>query len=76
MQVILYSTHCPCCEVLERGLRAASIPYETVTDTRKMIDLGMTHVPMLSVDGKMMNYLTALAWLKERMDKTHADQQV
>lgn len=72
MRVILYSNHCPCCEVLAAALNKAAITYETVSDTEQMLAMGLTHLPMLSVDGNMMNYPAALAWLKERTE-THAD---
>ncbi len=68
MRVILYSNHCPCCEVLESRLKAASISHETVTDTTQMLAMGMTRLPMLSVDGDMLNYPAALAWLRERTE--------
>ena len=68
MRVTLYSNYCPCCEVLESALKAASVSYEIVTDIDQMLAMGMTHLPMLSVDGNMMNYPPALAWLRERID--------
>ena len=68
MQVILYSNHCPCCEVIRQQLTACRIPHEVVTDTQLMLDLGMTHLPMLRVGEELMNYPAALRWLKERMD--------
>ena len=75
MQITLYTNRCPCCEVLEAALKAASLDFEAVTDTGQMLSMGLTHLPMLSVDGMMMNYPAVLAWLKERMN-THADRQV
>ena len=75
MQITLYTNRCPCCEVLEAALKLASLDFEIVADTDQMLAMGMTHLPMLSVDGEMMNYPAALAWLKERMN-THADRQV
>ncbi len=68
MSIILYSNNCPCCEVLESALNDASVNYETFTDTKEMLRMGMTHLPMLSVDGKLMNYPAAIAWLKERKE--------
>lgn len=56
MQITLYTNRCPCCEVLEAALKAASLDFEAVTDTGQMLSMGMTHLPMLSVDGTMMNY--------------------
>ena len=66
MQITLYTNRCPCCEVLEAALKDASLDFETVADTGQMLAMGMTHLPMLRVDGQMMNYPAALAWLKER----------
>lgn len=64
--IILYSNHCPCCETLKAQLDDVGIGYEVNSDTDAMLRLGITHLPMLSVDGRMMNYAAALAWLKER----------
>ena len=54
MQITLYTNRCPCCEVLEAALKAASLDFATVTDTGQMLSMGMTHLPMLSVDGTMI----------------------
>ncbi|HIQ83982.1 MAG TPA: hypothetical protein IAA52_12890 [Candidatus Pullichristensenella stercorigallinarum] len=54
MQITLYTNRCPCCEVLEAALKAASLDFEAVTDTGQMLSMGMTHLPMLSVDGTMI----------------------
>lgn len=67
MKVILYTNHCPCCDVLESKLKSAGIAYETFDNTEEMLQMGMTHMPMLSVNGNLMNFLAALVWLKERM---------
>lgn len=75
MQITLYTNRCPCCEVLEAALKAASLDFEAVTATGQMLSMGMTHLPMLSVDGTMMNYPAALAWLKERKERCE-DRQV
>lgn len=47
-------------------LDRAVIPYDIETDVDKMLAMDMTHLPMLRVDGNLMNYETALKWLKER----------
>ena len=66
MSIILYTNHCPCCQVLESQLKAASLPYKIFDDTEQMLTMGMTHMPMLRVDSNLMNFSAALAWLKER----------
>lgn len=64
--IVLYSNHCPCCEVLKVRLDEASVSYTINSNTNEMLAQGITHLPMLSVDGNMMNYPAALAWLNER----------
>ena len=66
MKVIFYTNHCPCCEVLKAKLVEADISFEIMSDTDAMLKMGITHLPMLSFEGNMMNYPAALAWLKER----------
>lgn len=66
MKAILYSTHCPCCEALEKRLREAEIEYDIVSDTEQILALGITHVPVLEIDGQQMNYPAAIRWLNER----------
>ena len=66
MSVVLYTNHCPCCEVLEGRLKAAGIRYRVVDDVRLMLEMGLTAVPMLKTDDMMMNYPAALKWLEER----------
>lgn len=66
MKAILYSTHCPCCEALEERLRQAKIEYDIVSDTEQILALGITHVPVLEIDRRQMNYPAAIRWLNER----------
>ena len=66
MKAILYFTHCLCCEALEERLRQAEIEYTVVSDTERMLALGIAHVPVLEIDGRQMNYPAAIRWLNER----------
>lgn len=76
MTIILYSNNCPRCEHLESLLKAEGIPYEHITDTDLMLSLGFTTVPMLAVDGQVMDHPAALAWLKERRNEPYENHQV
>ena len=67
--ITLYSNHCPCCEVLLNELRSAGIPFTIFTDTDQMLSMGFTHLPMLDVDGQLLNYPDALKWIKERKNR-------
>lgn len=64
--IILYTSGCPRCKVLEKKLNAANITYETFTDTDKMVKIGMNVMPILEVDGQRMNFKEANEWVNER----------
>ena len=65
MNVILYSTNCPKCKVLEKKLGDSKIQYEVVTDEDLMIEKGFLSAPMLEVDGTVMDFGKAMKWLKQ-----------
>ena len=71
MSVVLYTNHCPCCEVLESRLKAADIRYRVVDDVRMMLEMGLTTMPMLETKDMMMNYPAAMKWLEERTKTTN-----
>lgn len=66
MEVILYTTHCPQCRMLEKRLEDSGIQYTEKTDIQEMIDKGFTNVPVLVVDGKAMQVREAVAWVDEQ----------
>ena len=59
MKPILYTTQCPKCKVIENKLKAKNIEFVTVDAQDKLLELGITSVPVLKVDDKMMNFLEA-----------------
>lgn len=63
MSVILYTTGCPKCRVLEKKLESKNIEYVKNTDTVLMISKGFESAPMLEVDGEIMNFAVANAWI-------------
>ncbi len=66
MTVVLYSTHCPKCNVLEKKLKQKNISYEEVNDIGVMKEKGYLTVPVLEVDGKSMDFRTANDWINLR----------
>ena len=50
MNIILYTTHCPQCNILEKKLQASGIEYTTSEDVQKMLELGFKSAPVLVVD--------------------------
>ena len=63
MSVVLYSTHCPRCNVLEKKLRQKEVDYDEVNDTSIMEQKGYLSVPVLEVDGKSMDFKEAVDWI-------------
>lgn len=65
MKVTLYTTHCPKCTTLGQMLENKNIKFETVTDINTMIAKGFEFVPMLEIDGQIMNYDEAKNWVEK-----------
>ena len=63
MKVILFSTHCPKCNVLESKLKQKNIDYEEVNDVEVMVQKEFTTVPMLEVDGVVYDFKQAVEWI-------------
>lgn len=63
VKVVLYSTHCPKCNVLEKKLKNKNIEYEEVNDIEIMQQKGYLSVPVLEVDGVAMEFSTANEWI-------------
>ena len=56
MKIVLYSTGCPRCNVLETKLKNKGIDFEEVNDEDIMINKGFDTVPILEVDGNYMDF--------------------
>ena len=56
MKIVLYSTGCPRCNVLETKLKNKGILFEEVNDEEIMINKGFDSVPILEVDGNYMDF--------------------
>ena len=63
MKVVLYTTHCPRCNVLEQKLKAKTIEYEEITDVNLIEEKGFKQVPVLVVDDEVMDFVTANSWI-------------
>lgn len=62
-KVVLYSTHCPKCNVLSQKLNSKSIQFEEINDVETMQSIGIKTVPMLEVDGVLMDFGKATQWV-------------
>lgn len=63
-KVILWSTHCPRCKVLEVKLKQKNIAFEENTNVDEMTAKGFKEAPKLEVNGVVMDFKQAVDWLK------------
>lgn len=62
--IVLYTTHCPRCTVLEKKLQQKGLEYSVEENIEVMNELGIKTVPMLQVDcGPLMDFVTANNWI-------------
>lgn len=66
VNIILYTTNCPRCVVLEKKLNAKNIEYETITDKKTMLEKGFITAPMLEVNGELLDFSKANQWINEQ----------
>jgi hypothetical protein len=65
-KIILYSTDCPKCRILEAKLDKKNIIYVIKNNTNEMIEMGFKSVPMLEVNGLVMDFIQAFKWIEEK----------
>lgn len=53
LEVVLYSTHCPQCRMIEGMLKKKNIEYIEKTNIEEMKALGLMYAPVLSIDGQL-----------------------
>lgn len=66
MRVVLYTTHCPKCSILEKKLTQKNIEYTECTDIHEMKSKGISAVPWLEVDGEMLDFVAGNRWINEQ----------
>lgn len=63
--ITVYTTHCPRCKILEKTLASRGVDYTAVEDVDTIVAKGFQMVPMMEVDGKVLDYKEAMFWIKE-----------
>ena len=61
--IVLYSTKCPKCLVLERKMRQQGISFVENNSVQDMLAFGFKQAPILSVDGELMGFKEANDWI-------------
>lgn len=64
--VTLYSTGCPRCNVLVQKLDNKGIEYDVVNDVDVMTEKGISTVPVLEVNGQLLQFKEAVDWVNGR----------
>ena len=64
--ITLYTTHCPRCKVLATKLTQKNIEYVENEDIDYMESIGIMSVPMLEVDGQLLDFVTANNWINNK----------
>jgi glutaredoxin len=66
-KIVLWSTHCPRCKVLETKLKQKNIEYEEINDVEQMKARGFTEVPKLEVNGVVYDFKGAVDWINREV---------
>ena len=65
--ITVYTTStCPKCKILKKKLEDKGIAYEEFTDEDEMQRMGILSVPIMSVDGRLMDFPEAIKYVNER----------
>lgn len=64
--IILYTTHCPQCKILEKKLKAKNFQYQVCDDIDTMLMKGFRAAPNLEVDGTIYNFRDAIIWVNQQ----------
>lgn len=62
----MYSTHCPKCKILAIKLAQKGIDFEEIDDLDEMRRIGLKSAPALRVEGEILDFNAAIAWLREK----------
>ena len=63
--VVLFSTGCPKCKVVESKLRSKRVNFKKNVDTDAMRKMGLESVPVLQVKDRLLNFVEANKWVNE-----------
>lgn len=66
MQITLFTTHCPKCQILEAKLKQKQIDYVECDDVERMKNLGVFSAPILEVGEEILDFNAAIKWLSSR----------
>ena len=63
-KILLYTTHCPKCRILEKKLTDKGIEFEKIDDVKTMTDAGIEEAPALELpSGIVLSYYQAVKYV-------------
>lgn len=67
MEIKLYSTGCPKCNVLKMKLKTKHLDYKEFSDVDMLQEMGLQSVPYLQIDDdELMDFTAANAWINKQ----------
>ena len=67
MEIKLYSTGCPKCNVLKMKLKAKHLDYKEISDINTLQEMGLQSVPYLQIDNtELMDFNAANTWINQQ----------
>lgn len=64
-KLVLYTTHCPKCVVLQKKLQAKGLQFDVVEDVQVMKNKGFMSMPVLQADGNSLDFYNAVKFINE-----------
>ena len=61
--IVLYSNHCPRCEILLTKLQNSGVEFTVQDNIDVLTEKGFDFMPVLEVDGKCLNFIEANAYI-------------
>lgn len=62
-KLILYTTHCPKCTILEKKLNAKNLTYDICENVEVMKALGIQFTPMLAIEDRLLSFSEAVQYI-------------
>lgn len=63
--IVLYTINCPICNRIKQMLDAKKIQYTLCSDEEKMISLGIDVLPVLSINGALLQAKAAMEYINK-----------
>lgn len=64
--IILYTTHCPKCKVLESKLNKKNIKYNICEDINIIQNKGITALPALEINNEILTFKDTVNWVNNQ----------